>query len=61
VFFIDSLRAENASAIDHTLSDQDEETMLRQPVKIPTPRSGRLRPSTATRRSVSRSSRRWRP
>ena len=32
-----------------------------QPVKIPTPRSARLRPSTATQRSVSRSSRDWRP
>ncbi len=30
VFFIDSLRAEKASAIDHTLPDQDEETMLRR-------------------------------
>ena len=34
---------------------------ITQPVKIPTPRSARLRPSTATRRFVSRSSRRWRP
>ena len=32
-----------------------------QPARTPTPRSARLRPSTATRRSVSRSSRRWRP
>ena len=31
------------------------------PARIPTPISARLRPSTATRRSVSRSSRRWRP
>jgi demethylmenaquinone methyltransferase/2-methoxy-6-polyprenyl-1,4-benzoquinol methylase len=30
VFFIDSLRTEKASAIDHTLPDQDEETMLRR-------------------------------
>jgi demethylmenaquinone methyltransferase/2-methoxy-6-polyprenyl-1,4-benzoquinol methylase len=30
VFFVDSLRVEKASAIDHTLPDQDEETMLRR-------------------------------
>jgi ubiquinone/menaquinone biosynthesis C-methylase UbiE len=30
VFFIDSLRVGKASAIDHTLPDQDEETMLRR-------------------------------
>jgi ubiquinone/menaquinone biosynthesis C-methylase UbiE len=30
VFFIDSLRTDKASAIDHTLPAQDEETMLRR-------------------------------
>jgi trans-aconitate methyltransferase len=30
VFFIDNLRSEKAAAIDHTLPDQDEETMLRR-------------------------------
>lgn len=30
VFFIDSLRSEQASATDHKLPDQDEETMLRR-------------------------------
>ena len=30
VFFIDSLRSEQASAVDHTLPDQGEETMLRR-------------------------------
>jgi hypothetical protein len=31
------------------------------PVKVPTPRSARLRPNIATRRSMSRSLRLWRP
>lgn len=30
VFFIDSLRSDQASAIDHTLPDRGEETMLRR-------------------------------
>jgi ubiquinone/menaquinone biosynthesis C-methylase UbiE len=30
VFFIDSLRSQQASAVDHTLPDQGEETMLRR-------------------------------
>ena len=30
VFFIDSLRSDKASAVDHNLPDQDEETMLRR-------------------------------
>ncbi len=30
VFFIDSLRTEQASAVDHELHDQGEETMLRR-------------------------------
>ncbi len=30
MFFIDSLRSRQASAIDHKLPDRDEETMLRR-------------------------------
>jgi ubiquinone/menaquinone biosynthesis C-methylase UbiE len=30
VFFVDSLRSQRASAVDHELPDQDEETMLRR-------------------------------